>query len=72
MMTVTMAEVAFSISNNQHKANNSMSSTASNMQHKLSVTGPIIHCMKSEIAQEIAQQMRQKESECTENFVPWC
>ena len=44
-----------------------MSSTASNMQHKLSVTGPIIHCMQREIAQEIAQQMREKESESDES-----
>ena len=67
MMTVTMAEVASRISNNQHIANNAMSSTASNMQHKLSVTGPIIHCMQREIAQEIAQQMREKESESDES-----
>ena len=55
MMTIvgTMAEIAFSISNNQRKPNNAMSSTANNMQHKVSASGPIIHDMRREIENQM-------------------
>ena len=45
----TMCEVAFSLASDQHKPNNAIASIIRNMQHQLSLIGPIKDEMKTSL-----------------------